>query len=444
MKEINIIVCVDCSYGISKNGLIPWNVEEDLTHFKTITSKTVHNKKNVLAVGKNTYNSLPKSLKSNKDPNRLIIQLSRMSNSLDDVIHQCNFDDNIDKIFVCGGSQIYNYAINNLHISNIYLTKLKSSYDCDNSIDYYDILNSKYKISSYLSNDTLEFIQYIPQFQEESYLNLLKDVLYNGKNSLDRTNTGTLRLFGKQLQFSLESFPLLTTKKVYWKGIVHELLWFLKGSTNVKLLQDESVHIWDGNTSREYLDSIGLFDRPTGDAGPIYGYQWRNWNASYSDSTSKGIDQIQECINLINHNPTSRRILFTAWNPEQLKIMALPPCHIMCQFFVDGNHLSCQMYQRSADCFLGLPFNIASYALLTYIIAHITGKTPHKLILVLGDTHIYSNHIEQVKEQINRCPYKFPTIAFKRHIKTIDELVPDDIKLLNYNCHSAIKAKMSV
>tara|TARA_B100001094_G_scaffold319286_1_gene363896 strand:- start:157 stop:1494 length:1338 start_codon:yes stop_codon:yes gene_type:complete len=445
MKETNIIVCVDCSYGISKNRTIPWNVKEDLENFKKITSNCETHKRNVLIVGKNTFESLPKSLQMSHDKHRLTIQVSRSSsNTIDKVIEDCNKDENIDKIFICGGSDIYQYAINNLQIDAVYMTKLKNSFDCDNSIDFHSVLNTNFKIRSYLNNNTFEYFEYVPLLQEELYLNLLKNVLYNGKYSLDRTNTGTIRLFGERLEFSLDRFPLLTTKKVYWRGIVHELLWFLKGHTNVKLLQNESVHIWDGNTSREYLDSIGLLDRNVGDAGPIYGYQWRKWNADYSQPDSKGVDQLQECIDLIKNNPTSRRILFTAWNPEQLNLMALPPCHIMCQFFVDGNLLSCQMYQRSVDCFLGLPFNIASYALLTYIIAHITGKTPHRLILVLGDTHIYSNHIEQVKQQITRIPYDFPTIAFKRQVKNIDDFVADDIRLLNYDSHPTIKAKMAV
>jgi thymidylate synthase len=268
------------------------------------------------------------------------------------------------------------------------------------------------------------------------YLNFLKEVLNNGSRRDDRTGTGTLSVFGKQLSFDIsKKFPLMTTKKTYWNGIVKELLWFLKGSTNAKSLHEDNVHIWDKNSSREYLDSVGLNDYPEYELGPIYGYQWRNWN-------SCGIDQMGKLISDLKSNPTSRRHIISAWNVEQIPKMALPPCHCFMQFYVDGDSLSCQMYQRSADVFLGLPFNIASYALLTYIIAKICKLKPDKLHICIGDAHLYLNHLDQAKQQLLNEPYESPTVTVS-DISCIDSICYGDIVLHNYESHGKISAVMS-
>lgn len=227
-----------------------------------------------------------------------------------------------------------------------------------------------------------------------------------GKERIDRTNVGTLSIFGAQMRFDLRDniFPLLTTKRVFWRGVVEELLWFVKGSTNAKELQAKNVHIWDANSSREFLDQCGFTDRKEGDLGPVYGFQWRHFGADYKTCDEsyegQGIDQLNEVIKRIRTNPSDRRIIMSAWNVVDLPKMVLPPCHCFVQFYVADNELSCQLYQRSADMGLGVPFNIASYALLTYMIAHVTGLKPGDFIHTLGDAHVYKNHIEPLKEQV--------------------------------------------
>jgi len=271
--------------------------------------------------------------------------------------------------------------------------------------------------------------------QESNYLNALRDILENGKKRETR-NATTISKFGITLNFDIStSFPLLTTKKMFWKGIYEELLWFIKADTNSKNLESKGVNIWTGNSSRNYLDSIGLNTYETGDCGPIYGFQWRHYNADYEgfdkDYTGKGIDQLQNCVDLIRNDPTSRRIYMTAWNPIRLKEMCLPPCHVSYQFYVENNTLSCMMYQRSGDMFLGVPFNIASTALLTYMICHITGLTPGSITLVIGDAHIYESHIDAVKEQLTRTPLPFPTLTFKNNHHNINDILAEDIELNN-------------
>ena len=245
----------------------------------------------------------------------------------------------------------------------------------------------------------------------------------------DRTGTGTISVFGYQMRFDLQKgFPLLTTKKLHTKSIFHELLWFLKGDTNVKYLQENGVRIWN-----EWADE-------NGDLGPIYGYQWRSWHSN----DGRVIDQISEVIDQIKTNPNSRRLIVSAWNVGDLDKMALPPCHTLFQFYVADGKLSCQLYQRSADVFLGLPFNIASYSLLTMMIAQVTGLKPGEFVHTLGDAHIYLNHIEQVKLQLTREPRKLPVLKLNPEITDIFDFTYDDIKVENYNPHPAIKGEVSV
>ena len=285
---------------------------------------------------------------------------------------------------------------------------------------------------------------------EEGYLNLLQHILDKGTVRDDRTGVGTISLFGEQLRFNLkDQFPLLTTKRVFWKGVAKELLWFIKGDTNANNLKKEGIHIWDGNSSREFLDSRGLEHLQEGDLGPVYGFNWRHWNAEYKDCntdyTGQGIDQLTEVIRLIKEDPMSRRIMLTSWNPSTLNEVALPACHSFCQFYVTNDKgLSCHMYQRSNDEFLGKPFNIASYALLTYMIAHVCSLTPDELIISGGDCHIYKSHIEQVKEQLTRTPYKFPTLTINRKVTDIDDFRFEDFEIHDYKCHKTIKAEMAI
>jgi thymidylate synthase len=261
------------------------------------------------------------------------------------------------------------------------------------------------------------------------YLNLLDFVLKNGTKKQDRTGTGTLNIFGYQMRFDLsKGFPLLTTKKLHLKSIIYELLWFLKGDINIKYLNDNGVTIWD-----EWADE-------NGNLGPIYGYQWRSWPTC----EGKHIDQITGLINSIKNNPDSRRHIISAWNVADLEHMALPPCHVLFQFYVENGTLSCQLYQRSADIFLGVPFNIASYSLLLIMIAQVTKLTPGEFIHTFGDAHIYSNHIDQVRLQLTRQPRKLPTMKLNREIENIFDFNYDDFSLENYNPHPHIKGEISV
>jgi thymidylate synthase len=288
------------------------------------------------------------------------------------------------------------------------------------------------------------------ELMELQYINLIKHILKNGISKDDRTGIGTLSIFSYNMTFNLrESFPLLTTKKVYWKGVVEELLWFISGSTDSNVLKEKGVRIWEGNSSREFLDSQGLSHYDQGDIGAGYGFQWRHFGAKYTNMydsyEGQGVDQLKDVIYKIKNTPDDRRIIMSAWNPTDLDKMALPPCHIFVQFWVDSNkkELHSQMYQRSCDVGLGVPFNIASYALLTCIIAKLCDLTPGDFHYCMGDTHIYKNHIDAIKLQITRDPYDFPKINIK-DITDIDNIKFDDIELIDYKYYENIKMNMAV
>ena len=288
-----------------------------------------------------------------------------------------------------------------------------------------------------------------PQHPEHQYLDLVREILETGIERGDRTGTGTRSLFGKQMRFDLrESFPLLTTKRVFWRGVAEELLWFIEGCTDGRKLSEKGVHIWDGNGSREYLDKVGLTDRAEGDLGPVYGFQWRHFGAQYvdrdSDYTGQGFDQLADVIDKIKNNPSDRRIIMSAWNPAALHEMALPPCHMFCQFFVANGEVSCLMYQRSCDMGLGVPFNIASYALLTRLIAQVCGLKAGDFIHILGDAHVYLNHIDPLKEQLLREPRDFPTLTINPDVTDIDGFKMADFEISGYAPHKKIEMKMAV
>ena len=265
------------------------------------------------------------------------------------------------------------------------------------------------------------------------YEDLVRTILREGTLKSDRTGTGTISLFGRQMRFDLShSFPLITTKKVYFRGIAYELLWFLKGSQNVRWLQENRVHIWD-----EWADP------ETGDLGPVYGVQWRSWPAPTPEDPHHTIDQIAKVLDLIRTHPDSRRMIVTAWNPAQVDSMALPPCHALFQFYVADGKLSCQLYQRSCDMFLGVPFNIASYALLTLMMAQQADLEPGEFVWTGGDCHIYDNHVEQVLEQLSRQPYPYPTMRIRK-ADSIFSYQYEDFEVVDYQCHPAIKAPVAV
>jgi len=297
---------------------------------------------------------------------------------------------------------------------------------------------------------TAEVVSSLGNVEEQQYLDLIKKVLETGIKRMDRTGTGTISVFGAQMRFSLRDnvFPLLTTKRVFYRGVVEELLWFIRGDTNANHLAAKGVHIWDGNGSRTFLDGRGLQHRQEGDLGPVYGFQWRHFGAKYvdmhTDYTGQGVDQLQEVIDTIRRNPDDRRIILSAWNPVDLQVMALPPCHLLVQFYVAEGRLSCQMYQRSADLGLGIPFNIASYALLTIMIAHVCNLEPGDFVHTIGDAHVYLNHIEALEEQLKRTPRQFAKLTIRRKVDSIDDFKADDFELVGYQPHGKIEMKMAV
>merc|ERR1711988_34100 len=255
--------------------------------------------------------------------------------------------------------------------------------------------------------------------------------------------------FGTSMRFDLrQSFPLLTTKRVFWRGLLEGLLWFIRGDTNANHLSEQGIKIWDGNGSREFLDQLGLSHREVGDLGPVYGFQWRHFGSDYedfnTDYTGKGVDQLVQCIEKIKSCPEDRRIVLTAWNPADLDKMALPPCHMFCQFYVANGELSCQMYQRSADMGLGVPFNIASYSLLTCMMTQVCGLKPGDFVHTMGNTHVYLNHEDPLKVQLERVPRPFPVLRMNPDVKDIDSFKASDFELVGSHPHGKIAMDMAV
>jgi thymidylate synthase len=286
---------------------------------------------------------------------------------------------------------------------------------------------------------------YKAAMSEAAYLELLKTVLTQGKERKDRTGVGTRGLFGAQLRFDLrERFPLLTTKKVHLKSIIHELLWFVRGETHVQALQDAGVTIWDEWATAE---QTARFGRRAGDLGPVYGHQWRNFGATPKPDggwEDDGVDQLANVVRDIREKPFSRRLIVSGWNPKEAEQVALPPCHTLFQFYVQDDEVSCHLYQRSADIFLGVPFNIASYALLTMMVAQVTGKKPGDFVHSFGDVHLYSNHVEQAQEQLSRTPRAFPVMRVNPEVKDLFSFRFEDFTLEGYEPHPAIKAPVAV
>lgn len=291
--------------------------------------------------------------------------------------------------------------------------------------------------------------------EELAYLELCREIIEHGEKREDRTGTGTFAVFAPlQLRFGLRDgvLPLLTTKRVYFKGVLEELLWFIKGSTDSTLLSAKGVHIWDGNGSRDFLDKRGLGHRREGDLGPVYGFQWRHFGAKYKDCdtdySGQGVDQLAEVIRKIKETPYDRRIIMSAWNPADMADMALAPCHMFAQFYVSNRNgkkeLSCQMYQRSCDMGLGVPFNIASYALLTRMIAHVCDIECGEFIHTMGDAHVYVDHVDALKMQLERVPGNFPTLSFARKVDNIDDFKYEDFIVNDYKPQKKIEMKMSL
>ncbi|XP_028087960.1 bifunctional dihydrofolate reductase-thymidylate synthase-like isoform X1 [Camellia sinensis] len=506
-RTYQVVVAATHDMGIGKDGKLPWWLPSDLKFFSKITMTTSDPEtKNAVVMGRKTWESIP--LEYRPLPGRLNVLLTR-SGSLDiataenvvicgsipsalELLARPPYCFSIEKVFIIGGGQILREVLNAPGCDAIHMTEIESSIECDTSIPPVDVSvfqpwyssspqvenNIRYCFVTYVrvrksatelvssssrvnynsSLDSTKFnvenFTFLPRMifekhDEFMYLRLVQDIISSGNQKDDGTGTGSLSKFGCQMQFNLRKcFPLLTTKRLFWRGVVEELLWFISGSTNAKVLQEEDIHIWDANASRDYLDSIGLADRDEGDLGPIYGFQWRHFGARYTnmhaDYTGQGFDQLLDVIDKIRNKPDDRRILLSAWNPSDLKLMALPPCHMFAQFYVAHGELSCQMYQWSADIGLRVPFNIASYALLTCIIAHVCGLVPGDFIHVIGDAHVYKTHIRPLQEQLYKLPKPFPILKVNPQKTDIDSFVAADFKLIGYDPHQKVEMEIVV
>ena len=488
--------------------LLPWyRIKTDMEHFRKTTTETKDTDKiNAVIMGYHTWKSLNE--KTLKD--RVNIVLSR--NHKYDIKYPFSQDDNmkyfavlsslneaiawlalshnpkIESVFIIGGAQIYEEALNSFYNFDVlYITEILSSHPCFISKNsekqkqkeeeekeiVFPKIPEKYRIVEKTELEPgVTLLKYQDmsdtQSDENNYLNLLRKVLKKGEKKDDRTGIGTLSLVGQRLKFRLYNkndlnstdiiLPLLTTKKMFLRGIILELLMFIRGDVNTKKhLADKEVKIWEGNTSREFLDKIGLQDIEEGSLGKGYSFQWRSWGSSYTsiDTDHKkqgdGIDQLKNVIDTLKSDPYSRRIILSAWNVSDLNKMALPPCHILYQFIVSNKngkqYLNCVMTQRSADLFLGEPFNTCSTALLTILISKVVKMIPGKIVINIGDAHIYNNAIDQCKTQIVRIPYKFPKIFLKKELHFIEDLENlsyEDFQLTDYHCHPPISATMAV
>lgn len=443
----SIIACTDSKGGIAKDNSIPWRNQKDMQFFQFITSTASEGKKNAVIMGSRTYFSIPEKKRPLIGRHNIVIS----SKDVPDVKTVRSFKESLldlseyESVFVIGGERVYREAIQHPLCKGIFLSVLDVSYDCDLFFPSFYLRN--YNLEGFDRLDSVTINTYKRLSVDDIYLNLVKNIIINGEERTDRTGTGTISLFGESIKIPLDKFPLLTTKKMFFKGVSEELLWMLSGCTDSKVLSNRGVKIWDFNGSRDFLDKVGFKDRKVGDLGPIYGFQWRHFGAEYKgceqDYKGKGVDQISNIIKQILQDPFSRRIVLNSWNASDLDKMALPPCHVMCQFYVEGDGLKCHLTQRSADVGLGLPFNIASYALLTYLIGYFTGKKPLELTISLGDSHVYKNHLDSLLEQRKRKPYPSPTLDIVGDPKDIFSVTPDNLVLKYYESHPSIKMEIS-
>lgn len=475
VNPIRVIVAATREGGIGTGGRLPWRLRADTDFFRDTTTRAEPGKRNVVIMGRKTWESLP--LRCRPLPRRLNVvvtgtKIEKDGHSTDFVRCVPTFAeamgiererDDVDQVFVIGGAMLYATALRWMEEHGrdheILLTEIHHPFSCDTFFAYDADKYSTLSRSELQCEAGIQF-RYVQlkwngdkkqptPHDEYQYLRLVRKVLAEGHEKSDRTGTGTLSLFGERMRFCLRdsTIPLLTTKRVFWRGVVEELLWFIRGSTDAGELAAKGVHIWDGNGSREFLDEMGFTDREVGDLGPVYGFQWRHFGGVYLapalNHKSGGIDQLAEVVRKLRTCPDDRRILMCAWSPD-IDEMVLPPCHVLTQFYVANGELSCQMYQRSADIGLGVPFNIASYALLTHMLAHVCGLRAGEFIHIVGDAHIYKNHVAALNEQLEREPLPFPRLRFRRQVAEIDDFQSDDFELVGYKCHGPIRMEMAV
>jgi thymidylate synthase len=481
--QIWFILAHSYSQGISKSGKIPWNCKKDMKFMKSIT--TAPGLKNGLLMGRKTFESIGRIL-----PNRENIIVT--SQKLDSSAHVVNSilaglekgrELGLDILWIFGGATIYDAFLVDSTLNQLidgFIITTTPERPCDTFIQtniYKFIEQHQYtsmcppKVLERVADGVYELSIYsrLPSLKEEwdpivrslegntidkSYLELVKRILSLG-NRRETRNGVTISKFGENISFDLaEGFPLLTTKKVFFNGVIRELIWFIKGDTDARNLEANNVTIWSGNTSKEFLEKNGL-PYEEGIGGPIYGYQWRNFGQEYSYKDKNGqhqttpgvkfgVDQLQFIIDELRANPMSRRLFMSSWNPNQLSQMCLPPCHISYQFYVENGNLSCMMVQRSADVFLGLPFNIASVALLVHLVANIVGLAPGKIYISIGDAHIYEDHLEPIRVQLGRSgmDYDLPRLILKTIPRKMEDYEFEDVEIQNYKSHPPIKAKM--
>jgi len=501
-KLFDIVVAIaGKSRGIGvKNGL-PWStIKCDMNRFAALTNGRSINMQNAIIMGRKTLESM------NNKPllNRYNVVLSsqweyynkqntitnlQYTSSLNDALKLCENNPKIDNVYVIGGSQIYNEAIQHPRCYRIYQTIIpdelcldkcdvffpnipnkfnlvETEYDNHTEIDYdsySDYTNKQnYKIIFETYKNDLYKSLYIHNSGEFSYINCLNRVLNNGEEINDRTGVGTISIFDENMQFTIETVindgktnyrvPMLTTKRLFAKGVILELLWFLSGNTDSNWLSDRGVNIWKGNTSKDFL-KLSKLDYNPGEIGAGYGFQWIHWGAkwksglNYTEYNNKGINQIENIINTLKTNPTSRRMILSAWNVSDLDKMVLPPCHLMYMFKVERGKLCCKVILRSNDLFLGAPFNILSASILTILIAKAANMQPGKVAFSINDAHIYKNHIEQVKLQIKRAPFQFPLMTINKDINSYEDMLDlklTDFNILDYKCWPKITGDMAV
>ena len=488
--QIWFILAHSYSQGISKSGKIPWLCKKDMSFMKSIT--TAPGLKNGLLMGRKTFESIGRVLPNREniivttqpEKSQLTADFnSHVVGSISEGLEKGR-ELELDILWVFGGATIYDAFLGNPQFNQLidgFIITTTPEITCDTFItsNIYEFIE-KYQYIQMCPSRVLERIEdgvyelsiysRLPHLREEwspivrslegntidkSYLELVKRILTKGSKRATR-NGATISIFSEKISFDLsEGFPLLTNKKVFFNGVIRELLWFIKGDTDSRHLEANNVNIWSGNTSKEFLEKNSL-PYEEGIGGPIYGYQWRQFGQEYAykdengqlqmtPGVKNGVDQLQFIIDELRQNPTSRRLFMSSWNPNQLDQMCLPPCHISYQFYVENNNrLSCMMVQRSADVFLGLPFNIASVALLVHFIANMVELSPGIIHICIGDAHIYEDHLEPVRVQLGRSgmDYDLPRVILKRKPVKIEDYEFDDVEILNYKSHPPIKAKM--
>ena len=507
MTSVNIIVGhsfhLDTNrngYGIGVNNKLPWNIKEDLQNFKKITTLVPQDENieymNAVVMGRKTWDSIPNQYRPLSNRLNVVITSQDYENQEDVIFtnwnnfqkeilnYQNNYNLNICKskkklfinnIFIIGGESIYKLALETKTVKYIYATEVYQKMNCDTFMpnymncsqkfvlndvsQFYNSNNLHYRFLTYVNHNEfkIQSNEKITQWQnkeEKNYIRLMKYILENGIERDDRTGTGTISSFGHQLKFNLrDTFPLSTTKRMFFRAIFEELKLYLIGKTDNKILQNKDIHIWDGNTSREFLDKRGLTEFPEGDMGATYGFNMRHYGGEYKDCHTNygqdvGFDQLSYVIDLIKNNPTSRRIMINLWNPASLNKATLPSCLCQYQFYVNtqAQELNLQIYIRSSDYFLANNWNACTGALLVHLICSLydVHLTPGELTVVTGDTHLYKTHLEQVRENIAREPYPFPKLVVKNKKRDITDFQFEDLQLIGYRAHPRIAADMAV